>query len=164
VLLAGEFKRDEFPGHDVADAGSKDRSRAIFLGRFWDSLPGGGDRARQIRMFYILWKALKWRQPRLGMLHCGPRSGGLDGYGFAGQPLLYLVGGDDKDERMGEKVIEPFAQADRTNLKLTFRRYRLTNTPRVLSGTTWVDGPVDETNAYDLINQITTRFNNLDGV
>lgn len=164
VLLAGDFKHDEFPGHDVTDKG--DRSgRAIFLGKFWEKLPGGGDRAKQIRMFYILWKALKWRQPRLGMLHCGPRSGALDGYGFSGQPVLYLYGGADKDERMGNKIAEPFAQADHKTLKHTFRRWHLPNAPRVESPQgTWKDGKVDESDAYALIGEITRRFKGLDGV
>lgn len=161
VLLAGEFRRDEFPGYDVADKGGRHGS-AIFLGKFWENLPGGGNRAQQVRMFYILWKALKWRSPRRGLLHCGMRSGGMDAYGFAGQPVLYLVGGADADERIGEKILAPFqAAGDRTD---TYRRWRLTHAPRLRKDGAWVDAPVDEDNAYKLIGEITRRFNALDGV
>lgn len=154
VLLAGDFKPDEFPGMTSAAGGRRDK--AIFLGKFWDDLPGGGNRAQQIRMFYVLWKAVKWGAAKRSLLHCGPRSGALDGYGLSGQPVLYIIGGNANDERMEEKIVKPFSA--HKSLKYCFRSFRLKAPPRVEEGKGgWRDGLVDPKDSYGLL-QAAARY------
>lgn len=132
VLLAGDFDPAEHP----PPPGGAGAFR--FLGKFWAGVPVlDGERLNQTRMFYLLWRDLKVCAPAHGLVHVGMRSGGLDAYGFSGQPTLYLIGPGDADLRMSTKVIDPMqrAFADGT----TFRRLVLTRDPRRRVGGNWVD-------------------------
>lgn len=131
VLAAGDFPRGEF-GDVVADTWAEGNAKAVFLGEFWKDCPGVTDRQKQVRLYYVLWKMLLAQNPSHSLVHCGARSGGLDAYGFAGQPMIYVVGGSEPDARMQKKVVDRFASAADAGalLSYNFHNFRLANTPR----------------------------------
>lgn len=131
VLCVGDFPRAEF-GEAVADTWQGGNTKAVFLGDYWNHCPGVTDRQKQVRLFYVLWKTLRSQNPSRSLVHCGARSGGLDAYGFAGQPMIYIVGGNQPDARMKQKVVDRFAAGKLagTLLSYNFHDFRLANTPR----------------------------------
>jgi hypothetical protein len=152
ILLAGDFAAVDHPPPPPGTAGGAFR----FLGKFWAGVPVlESDRRNQTRMFYLLWRDLKLAAPPRGLVHVGMRSGGLDAYGFSGQPTLYLVGPGENDQRMSPKVIEPMqrAFADGT----TFRRLVLSADPRRAAGAGWADSvlpPGDVTRTMEAIRPL----------
>ena len=97
VVLAGDiveakFRAGRFPG-------------CVYLGKFWGDTFWKGESAnkiktqpRQLRLFYVLKKVLKYASCRL--VHVGMRSGGLDAYAFSGQSIIYLVPAGVDDQRI----------------------------------------------------------------
>jgi len=158
VIAAGEFDRSEF-GDLMADAGGNTRA-GIFFGEFWNELPMLRDRAKQVRMFYILSKELKIMPAPRGLVHVGPRSGDLDAYGFSGQSAIYLVGGNDPDQRMDRKVVEPLANA-RATLGLTaynFTRVKLSDTPRRKKGKGFEDNALTRADLEAVLARIASQL------
>jgi hypothetical protein len=132
----------------------------VFLGSFWNDCPGVTDRQKQVRMFYVLWKMLRAQNPSHSLVHCGARSGGLDAYGFAGQPMIYIVGGNEPDARMQKKVVDRFAAAADAGslLSFNFHNFRLAGAPRRrIAGR---NPPAWEDNAFgaDEVSALTTRI------
>lgn len=90
VVLAGAMDVAKF-------AGNLDEYVCV-LGEFWNGRPLLGARTMQVRLFYILKKALK--ESGKSLVHVGMRSGGLDAYGFSGQRIIYLYKDSVNDARM----------------------------------------------------------------
>lgn len=115
----------------------------VYLGEFWNDpiWPAGGDRTKQVRLFYLLKKELKSAAPHRSMVHVGMRSGGLDAYAFAGQAAIYIVAQPQvgSDNRMHDTITDFAAQSP----KLTFERFVSTTAPKrkyaIASDNTWTN-------------------------
>ncbi len=108
TVVAGAIKAAQKEGMAALSA-------SVFLGEFWkdDHWKLGSNRAAQIRLFYILRQHLALVGHKA--VHAGMRSGGLDAYGFAGEPIVYVIakskaGEDTRDSRM-KPVVEALTKA-----------------------------------------------------
>jgi hypothetical protein len=92
VLLVGDIETAK-----LNRAGFKD---AINIGLFWKdpAWPAPGRREMQVRLFHVLGRLLGYAGRNY--VHVGMRSGGVDLFGFAGQPMIYLVKTGSYDARM----------------------------------------------------------------
>lgn len=158
VIAAGDFAPDEFG--EVMAASGGNRAQGIFFGRFWEDAPLLKDRARQVRLFYILSKELKSAHSPRGLVHVGPRSGAIDAYGFSGQSAIYLVGGNDPDQRMDQKVVGPLANARATQglTSFNFTRVRLSATPRRKKGKGFEDNALTRADLEAVVARIASQL------
>lgn len=113
VIVAGDYN-EQNACHDLIERfAAEHEGRVNVIGKFWEKDGVNLDRRTQIRMFATLRDLLNVEGKEL--VHVGPRSGGLDFYGFAGEPTLYLLGGDVPDQRMTNVVGAHEDQAGKGN-------------------------------------------------